>query len=178
MGCIPASSNKSTSGATSPNFGVFVSGGNNNLFIGNTLANFWSQASFEINADSSGNILVLNDFKATAKYAVRTGAATNTMIELNRFVDSSVGNAPSSTATNVSNYIRHNNIAKISGNGVDNVFLTRNGATNGIGYNYGTDYVYFNLVSCLGNSGNGALSDCGSQRYNSGICSASHELSA
>jgi hypothetical protein len=149
VGCILAGSNKSPSGTTTPNFGVLISNGNNNLFIGNTLANFWSDASFEITGGSSGNILVLNDFERTAKYGLRTDAATDTMIELNRFVDSSVGNALSSTATNARNYIRHNYVARTIGNGVNNVFLTGNGESSDTGYNYGTNFVSFNLLTKL-----------------------------
>jgi hypothetical protein len=151
VGCIFAGSHKSPSETTTPNFGVLISNGNNNLFIGNTLANFWSDASFEITGGSSGNILVLNDFERTAKYGLRTDAATDTMIELNRFVDSSVGNTLSSTATNARNYIRHNHVARRIGNGVNNVFLTGNGESSDTGYNYGANFVSFNLLTKLDN---------------------------
>jgi Pectate lyase superfamily protein len=127
------------------NYGLLVSGGGRNLFIGDSFENFWATAAMKVTGGSARNVIQYSEFDSNASFGLLLANTTGNKVIFSKFTDSSLGNqADSSSDTNSGNLIEHNLIQGLNGNGVGNVYLT--GGTSPNGFNYGGDYVLFNLL--------------------------------
>jgi polygalacturonase len=127
------------------NFAILVSGGGNNTFVGDSFASSWAWAPLQVSGGSNNNLIQYCDFESNALYGLALVAANSNHVALNRSVDSSMANVADTTAqTNSGNAMAHNLIRKVNGNGANNVFLS--GGTSPSGFNYGGDYVSYNIL--------------------------------